>query len=557
MAIQLGSAYGKVNLDASGVSAGVNSAVGSLKNLQQVGLQVGAAMKQVGQTLTIGVTLPILAAGAASIKAASDLEETRNKVKVVFGDMSADVLEWGENAALAFGQSKQQALEAAGTFGNLFTTMGLGKNASAEMSTSLVELAADLASFNNMDPAIVLEKLRSGLVGEVEPLRTLGINLTAAAVKAKAMEMGLADANGEVSQAAMVQARYALILEQTSNAQGDFARTSDGMANQSRIMTAQLKDAAATLGQNLLPMALAVVQGLNRMLEAFNNAPPFVQKAILVFLGLAALAGPILSFIGTILTLVSTLGTMGVSLGTVASVAGTAATAMVGLGASTLVALWPLLLIIGTLVLVYLAFKNNFGGITTTVQQGWFLIKLYSTQGWQSLKAGSAEGWANLKAGWSEAIASMQSQITGWIDWLRNAWQNVLTYLGDVRNRIIETFRNVDWGAVGMGIINAIANGIFGGIPGLINAALQAAQSAWDAAQSVFSGSSASSAASPSSASPNDIARSMVKPANNSSSNQANVTMQFENGVSVRQVREMMEMNNEAILRHLNYVLGA
>jgi len=557
MAIQLGSAYGKVSIDSSGVSSGVNSAIGNLKNLQQVGLQVGAAMKQVGQSLTIGLTLPILAAGAASIKAASDLEETRNKVKVVFGDMSADVLEWGENAALAFGQSKQQALEAAGTFGNLFTTMGLGKNASAEMSTSLVELAADLASFNNMDPAIVLEKLRSGLVGEVEPLRTLGINLTAAAVKAKAMEMGLADANGEVSQAAMVQARYALILEQTTNAQGDFARTSDGMANQSRIMTAQLKDAAATLGQNLLPMALAVVQGLNKMLEAFNNAPPFVQKAILVFLGLAALAGPILSFIGTILTLVSTLGTMGVSLGTVASVAGTAATAMVGLGASTLVALWPLLLIIGTLVLVYLAFKNNFGGITTTVQQGWFLIKLYSTQGWQSLKAGSAEGWANLKAGWSEAIASMQSQITGWIDWLRNAWQNVLTYLGEVRNRIIETFRNVDWGAVGMGIINAIANGIFGGIPGLIAAALQAAQSAWDAAQSVFSGSSSSSAASPSSASPNDIARSMVKPSNNSSSNQANVTMQFDNGVSVRQVREMMEMNNEAILRHLNYVLGA
>jgi hypothetical protein len=180
MAIQLGSAYGKIVIDSSGVTVGVGNATKSLGSLTQVAASVGSTMQNVGRTMTIGMTLPILAIGAASIKSASDLEETRNKVKVVFGDMSEDVLKWGDSAALAFGMSKQQALEATGTFGNLFTSMGLGQEASADMSQGLVELSADLASFNNIDPGLVLEKLRSGLVGEVEPLRTLGINLTMA-----------------------------------------------------------------------------------------------------------------------------------------------------------------------------------------------------------------------------------------------------------------------------------------------------------------------------------------------------------------------------------------
>ena len=165
MSIQLGSAYGKIVIDSSGVTVGVGNATKSLGSLTAIAGQVGGAMQSVGRAMTIGLTLPILAIGGASIKAASDLEETRNKVKVVFGDMSDDVLEWSKNSASAFGQSKQQALEAAGTFGNLFTSMGLAQGESADMSRGLVELAADLASFNNIDPAIVLEKLRSGLVG--------------------------------------------------------------------------------------------------------------------------------------------------------------------------------------------------------------------------------------------------------------------------------------------------------------------------------------------------------------------------------------------------------
>lgn len=509
MAIQLGSAYGKVSIDSSGVTTGVGSAVKSLGGLTQVAGQVGVALKNLGQTMTIGLTLPILAIGTASIKSASDLEETRNKVKVVFGDMSDDVLAWGEDAALAFGQSKQQALEAAGTFGNLFTSMGLGKSASADMSKGLVELAADLASFNNIDPGIVLEKLRSGLVGEIEPLRTLGINITMANTQAKAMEMGLADANGELSQAALLQARYALMLEQSTNAQGDFARTADGMANQSRIMSAQLKDAAAMLGQNLLPILLAIVQGMNKLLTAFNNAPPIVQKAVIVIAALIAVLGPVLMILGSLISavagLATILGSLGISFGAVAGAIGATGTALVGFGAAALLVLGQILLLAAGPVILYLAFKNNFMGITTTVKQLWEIIKYYF----------------GLMVKW-----------------------------------IVDSFRNIKWGDVGKFMITGIASGMLGAIPMLVSAAAQAAAAAVNTirnklgihsdstvfkALGKFSGSGFQSGLAES-MDPNEVARTMAKPVQNISSSQSRSTVfHLANGLTIRDVNELID----------------
>ena len=121
-----------------------------------------------------------------------------------------------------------------------------------------------------------------------------------AATKAKALELGLVDANGEVTQAGLLQARYALILEQSTNAQGDFSRTSGGLANQTRILNAQWKDALSTLGVHLLPIALKVIQMLNSMLEKFNNLSPGMQKAIVIVLALVAVIGPLLFVLGAI-----------------------------------------------------------------------------------------------------------------------------------------------------------------------------------------------------------------------------------------------------------------
>lgn len=215
--------------------------------------------------------------------AASDLEESSSKASVVFADSFGQVADFAEDAAVNIGLSEAAAFEAAGTFGNLFVAQGLAAEASAEMSTEIIQLGADLASFNNLEVDETLDKIRSGLVGEIEPLRQLGVSFNAAQVEAKAFELGLADVSGEIDDGAKIQARYQLILEQTATAQGDFARTSGGLANQQRILSAELQNAAAQLGQALLPSALDFVELLREdmipnMVELAEAALPLLVE---------------------------------------------------------------------------------------------------------------------------------------------------------------------------------------------------------------------------------------------------------------------------------------
>ncbi len=155
---------------------------------------------------------------------------------------------------------------AAATFGNLFVSMGLSTDSSADMSMNLVELAADLGSFNNMSTDEALEKLQAGMLGSAEPMQSLGVNMNAAMVSAKALEMGLAATTAELTPAMLAQARYAIILEQTTTAQGDFSETSSGLANQTKIQEAQWKELQTTLGTALLPVMLAITSAINDFL---------------------------------------------------------------------------------------------------------------------------------------------------------------------------------------------------------------------------------------------------------------------------------------------------
>lgn len=266
------------------------------EKLKEAEKGIGSFRKTLGG---LGGAIAGFAGGAAiagfakdSIKAASDLSESMSKAKVVFGESSKEVLKFAENSATAFGQSKQQAIEAAGTFGNLFVSMKIGQKESAGMSTSLVKLASDLASFNNTDPAEALDALRSGLVGETEPLRKFGINLNDASLKAEALALGLEMGTNTLPPASKAQAAYSLILKQSTTAQGDFARTSAGLANQQRIMTAQFEDAKAALGEKLLPVALKLVGFLN------STAIPALKDAVTWFDKNSEAVGTIAKIIG-------------------------------------------------------------------------------------------------------------------------------------------------------------------------------------------------------------------------------------------------------------------
>lgn len=241
----------------------------------------GAAGKFiVGAGVLAAAGIAALGAGLYStIGPASDLNETMSKATVVFGAAADKVIAFGQTSAKSLGMSTNAALTAAGTYGNLFRAMGMTETTSADMSTSLVQLAGDLASFNNMDPTEVMDKLRAGLSGESEPLKSLGVNINENIIKQKAMELGLVGYGKELTAATKAQAVYALIMEQTSLAQGDFARTSGGLANQQRIAAANIENLRAKIGTALLP----AVQKAAGLFNSFINSEgfqTFIQNAI-------------------------------------------------------------------------------------------------------------------------------------------------------------------------------------------------------------------------------------------------------------------------------------
>jgi len=188
-----------------------------------------------------------------SIAQASDLNESLTKSQVVFGDSAKEIEDWAETASDAFGQSKQQALEAAGTYGNLFQAFGVGREEATKMSKSLVELAADLASFNNTSVDDALLALRSGLSGETEPLKRFGVALSDSRMRTELMAQGVKNLGTTLTPLQKSTAAYAIIMHDSALAQGDFARTSDGLANKQRILDAKMEDLSAELGERLIP----------------------------------------------------------------------------------------------------------------------------------------------------------------------------------------------------------------------------------------------------------------------------------------------------------------
>lgn len=215
-----------------------------------------------------------------SIKAASDLNEEVSKSRQIFGDASSAVEAWSEQTARSIGVARVEALSATGTFGNLFQTVGLGQEPAADMSQSLVQLAADLASFNNADVSDVLSAIRSGLVGEAEPLRRYGVLLSEVRVQQAAMAATGKTNVKELTNQEKALARYNIILSDTVTAQGDFARTQDGLANQSKILRAQLSDLSAELGEKLLPAVVGVTSAANDLFDAFESGGGKLKSAV-------------------------------------------------------------------------------------------------------------------------------------------------------------------------------------------------------------------------------------------------------------------------------------
>lgn len=264
---------------------------------------VGLA-KQLGRFVAIGGAVAGVI-GQNLVTAASNLQEAQNKVTAVFGESAKEIQRWAEGTAKSFGISERAALEAVGTYGNLFRAFGMGAGAAQEMSVRLVELAADMASFNNVPIDDALIALRSGLSGETEPLKRFGVALSDVRLREEAVRLGLLKtARDAMPLAVKTQAAYSLILRDTAIQQGDVARTSDGLAFQIKSAQAQFEDLRAELGQQLIPV-------FNSLFQMLNTSVLPTLSTFAEIVGQQGLGAGLNFLAGSIIRGIASLGTLG------------------------------------------------------------------------------------------------------------------------------------------------------------------------------------------------------------------------------------------------------
>lgn len=265
---------------------------------------VSKKLTEIGGSMTLKVTAPIVAAFTASVKGASDLNETVSKTGEVFKEQSDMVMDWSEGSIESMGLAQGTALDMASTFGDMGTSMGQTRAEASEMSTSLVQLAADMASFKNISTDRAATALTAIYTGETEALKSLGIVMTQANLEAFALSQGITTQISAMSQAEQVQLRYQYVMAQTANAQGDFVRTGGSLANQSRKLVQSIKQLGESFGKLLLPAVTSVVTVIQGAVQWLTEDDSGLKQVILTIAGVVAAIGPLLLVGGQVVKLI-------------------------------------------------------------------------------------------------------------------------------------------------------------------------------------------------------------------------------------------------------------
>lgn len=242
-----------VRVRETGGAGGVGGKGGKLGGL-------GGLLGGAGALAGAGVTAGTINA----VQTSSSVDEALSKNKVLFGSSAKSVEEFSKKSAAGLGVSKKEALEATGQFGALLRTLGIGPEKAAKMSIALTKLGADLASFHNKPIADALGALQSGLVGESEPLRQFAVNLNDDRLRREAKRLGLTkDIKSPLTAKQKGIAVNSLVFGDTKPAQGDVQRTKGGLANQIKIIRAELQDRLGELGDKLKPTVTRVARVLS------------------------------------------------------------------------------------------------------------------------------------------------------------------------------------------------------------------------------------------------------------------------------------------------------
>jgi hypothetical protein len=574
MAINLGSAYGKVGLDASGVKQGVATATASLGNLAKAAQK----LNNIGTGLTVGLTLPIVAFGVSAVKSAMEAEKAMAELDAVLkstggaAGMTRDELTKMATALQRVTMFSDEEIIKGQSM--LLTFTKIGKDVFPMTTEAMLNMAQ---KFGGVDQAAIqLGKALNDPIKGVTALQRVGVAIT----KQQKEQIEAFMATGDIAKAQKV------ILKELEIEFGGLARamgdTTEGKLKQFMNALDDLKEA---FGKQFLPMITELAVGLTDLINKFNDMSPAAQEATVKFwttIGtVLLLIGPVLKLVTTIITLSSALSGLPAVLATVGSAIGGigvafgAALAPIGAVLVATAGIWvPMLILIGLAAALYLAFKNNFGGIRTTAEQLWFVLKWGFQMMWSNLMTWAEEGMTSIGDSMKSGAERIQIDLSGLTSWLETAWKNTMDFMARMaawgRNAIFSVFR-IDWGALGRSIINGITSGFLTGVTSLVEAARKAAQAVLDTIKKTLGIHSPSMEAfklgqmtgegytlgMARGIDPRALARMVARPVQQMSSSQQQIFNQyFGNGLSMQMVRAEIAASREQIMTDLDMALS-
>lgn len=393
----------------------------------------------------------------SGIDYASDLAEVQNVVDVSFGKSAASINDWSQKALEAYGLNEVTAKRYNGTLGAMLKSTGVTGDSVVDMSEKLTGLAGDMASFYNLDTNAAFEKIRSGISGETEPLKQLGINMSVANLEAYALSQGITTAYDKMSQAEQTMLRYNYLMSVTSDAQGDFARTSDSWANQTRLLSENWTEFVGKMAANLLPTLTAGVSALNDVILWMSENTAFITPilgAITTAVGLytaAVLVNAAAKGIATIATALKTAAEIRATHATFA-----ATVQQYGLNAALLACpiTWIVAGIIAVITVIYLvvAAINKVKG--TTISATGVVLGVLATAGAAVMNIIIGVVNAALEFVW----ARFAEPLISIVEWILNAVNGGFNSLGDAFLNLLGQLLSwlISFGKIATKIIDAI-----------------------------------------------------------------------------------------------------
>lgn len=269
----MSTSVGTISLDMLLNSASFRKQLNTVQSQANIaGTKISNSFKKIGAAVAAAFSTAMIAKFSKScIDLGSDLAEVQNVVDVTFTTMSEKVNEWAVNAQKAYGLSETMAKKYVGTFGSMAEAFGFTEQQSYDMATALAGLTGDVASFYNLSQDLAYTKLKSVFSGETETLKDLGIVMTQSALDNYALANGYGKTVKEMTEAEKVTLRYNFVLGQLKNATGDFTRTQDSWANQTRILTLRFDSLKATIGQGLINAFTPVIKAINTLIDRLST----------------------------------------------------------------------------------------------------------------------------------------------------------------------------------------------------------------------------------------------------------------------------------------------